>query len=277
MSTSTTDGSEIKPLTENNFSSWFVNIRAELRTKKLWKYTQEPQEESTPAGVTKWEEKAQESADLMTPTISSEVKQRLTEAEFNNGFLMLRHLRELLQPTGLSAFIRLSTEYYTLRFESFKTVTEYLTQIKVLEERIDATQVVLNNDNRTVLCLSMSLPQEYQYLVQIWATMPAVTAVKARQMVLEASRQHSQARESTFQVTRHTTRAETTRCKHCKGKHSSDDCWTEHPEDAPNWFKEKMKESIQEKGEIGRVARKFQARVARSDDFTDGNSTRISA
>ena len=57
--------------------------------------------------------------------------------------------------------MRLSKEYYTLRFKSFKSVTEYLTQIKVLEEKIDATQVILNNENRTVLCLSMLLPQEY--------------------------------------------------------------------------------------------------------------------
>ena len=103
----------------------------------------------------------------MTPTISSGVKQRLTEAEFNDGFLMLKHLRELLQSTRSSKFMRLSKEYYTLRFKLFKSVTEYLTQIKVLEEKIDATQVILNNDNRTVLCLSMSLSQEYQYLVQI--------------------------------------------------------------------------------------------------------------
>ena len=103
----------------------------------------------------------------MTLTISLEVKQRLIEAEFNDGFLMLKHLRELLQPTGSSEFMRLSKEYYTLRFKLFKFVTEYLTQIKVLEEKIDVTQVILNNDNRIVLCLSMSLSQEYQYLVQI--------------------------------------------------------------------------------------------------------------
>ena len=54
--------------------------------------------------------------------------------------------------------MRLSKEYYTLRFKSFKSVAEYLTHIKVLEERIDATQVILNEDNRTIVCLSMSLP-----------------------------------------------------------------------------------------------------------------------
>ncbi len=31
----------IAPLTENNFSDWLIDIRAHLRSKKLWKYTQE--------------------------------------------------------------------------------------------------------------------------------------------------------------------------------------------------------------------------------------------
>ncbi len=32
----------ITPLTENNFSDWLIDIRAHLRSRKLWKYTQEP-------------------------------------------------------------------------------------------------------------------------------------------------------------------------------------------------------------------------------------------
>ena len=74
---------------------------------------------------------------------------------------MLRYLRELLQLTRLSKFIRLSKEYYTLRFKLFKFVTKYLTQIKILEKKIDITQVILNNNNRIVLYLSISLSQEY--------------------------------------------------------------------------------------------------------------------
>ena len=250
---STKDGPKIESLTEDNFSLWFVDIRAELRTKKLWKYTQEPYESD---GIqARWEEKAQESADLMTPTISSGVKRRLTEAEFNDGYLMLTRLRELLQPTGCSVFMRLSKEYYTLRFKSIKSVAEYLTHIKVLEERIDATQVILNEDNRTILCLSMSLPQEYQYLVQTWATMPTITGLKARQMVLEASRQHTQARsngaaqQSTSESSHHATMAEE-RCKHCRGRHPTDECWIEHPEYAPTWFKDEMKELEDELKEL---------------------------
>ena len=174
--------------------------------------------------------------------------------------------------------MRLSKEYYTLRFKLFKSVAEYLTHIKVLEERINATQVVLNEDNRTVLCLSMSLPQEYQYLVQIWATMSAVTTIKARQMVLEASRQHTQARsnsdahQSTSEL--YFTAMAEERCKHCRGRHPTDKCWIENPEDAPNWFKNKIKEIAKEKGDKGRQARKFQAKiaVARDNDFRDDNN-----
>ena len=219
----------------------------------------------------------------MTPTISSGVKRRLTEAEFNDGHLMLSRLREILQPTGSSEFMRLSKEYYTLRFKSFKTVAEYLTHIKVLEERIDATQVVLNEDNRTVLCLSMSLPQEYQYLVQIWATMPAITSLKARQMVLEASRQHIQARSNgdaqSSSDPSFTAALAEERCKHCRGRHLTDNCWIENPEEAPSWFRDKMKEMVKEKGDKGRQARKFQAKVAtrREDDFTDNSGIHISA
>lgn len=214
---------QIELLTEENFRSWFVNIRAELRSKKLWKYTQNiyEAEESTSTStatttvtsigetgespqitaVTRkeqkamkdWEEKSQEAADFMTPTISRRVQLVLTEAEFNDGFLMLSRLQAKLQPSGLSEFMRLSKQYYTLQFKAFQTVPEYLTQIKVLEEKIDATKVTLDTNNRTILCLSMSLSQEYQYLVHIWAVTPSITAEKARQMVLEASRQHNQA------------------------------------------------------------------------------------
>ena len=63
--------------------------------------------------------------------------------------------------------MRLFKKYYTLQFRAYKIVSEYLTQIKVLEEKIDVIKVILDTNNRTIFCLSMSLSQKYQYLVQI--------------------------------------------------------------------------------------------------------------
>lgn len=94
----------------------------------------------------------------MTSTISHTIKRKLTEIEFNDGYLMLARLRTLLQPSGSSEFMRLSKEYYSIQFKSFKSMSEYLTYIKILEERIDVTKVTLDTNNRTILCLSMSLP-----------------------------------------------------------------------------------------------------------------------
>lgn len=83
------------------------------------------------------------------------------EADFNDGYLMLKSLKVHCQLTGFSEFMRLLKEYYTLQYKRFKSVPEYLTHIKVLEERIDIIKVTLDNDSRTILCLMMSLPQEY--------------------------------------------------------------------------------------------------------------------
>ncbi len=210
----------IELLKEHNFGSWFVNIRAELRKSKLWEYTQGVyQSESGTAtmatteetgespqitkkeekAIKQWEEKSQDAADLMTPTISPGIQLLLTDEEFNDGFLMLSRLRTKLQPTGSSEFMRLSKEYYTIQFKSFKSVPQYLTHIKVLEEKIDNTKVVLNTDNRTILCLAMSLPQEFQYLVQIWAVTPSITAEKGTS---NGSRGHSSTQSSCSQPLR---------------------------------------------------------------------------
>ena len=105
-----------------------------------------------------WLEKAQDAADVMTPTISPIIKEWLSEEEFNNGYLMLSRLKARLRPDSESEFMRLSKEYFTLTYDEFGSMAEYLTHIKVLEERIDTTKVVLEGDKRTILCLDMSLP-----------------------------------------------------------------------------------------------------------------------
>ena len=196
----------------------------------------------------------------MTPTISPGIQQKLTESEFNDGYLMLTRLRILLQPTRSSEFMRLSKEYYILQFKGFKTVSEYLTHIKILEEKIDATKVVLNKDNRTILCLSISLPQKYQYLIQIWAITPGITAEKVRQMMLEASRQHTQAlhnsRNSESALKAGYQNKTRDPCKYCKDPgHPSNLCYTKFPHLTPEQFRLKIKDQAKEKGRRGDRAR----------------------
>ena len=121
--------------------------------------------------------------------------------------------------------MRLSKEYYSLQFKQFKSMSDYLTYIKVLEEKIDATKVTLDTDNRTILCLSMSLPQEYQYLIQIWVVTPSITAEKARTMLLKASRQHNLALHNSFDTAYSSHKASQVKCENCGStRHSGDRC-----------------------------------------------------
>ena len=69
----------IRQLNEGNYSEWLVDIRALLRKQKLWKYTQEQAPATlTRAALAKWIEASTETADVINPTISDPVEQRLT-------------------------------------------------------------------------------------------------------------------------------------------------------------------------------------------------------
>jgi hypothetical protein len=165
MSESTASATNpVSLLTSENFSEWMIKIRAQLRQKKLWRYTQEPlSDDSKSTKLSKHEE----AADAIVLTISSSIMQKLTESELNNGYLLLQRIKTILQPTGEAQFMRLSKELYTLQFKDFKTVDAYLTRIKILEEQIDATEIKLEGDKRTLLVLSITLPAQYRSLVQL--------------------------------------------------------------------------------------------------------------
>lgn len=255
----TTRLSHITILKEDNFNDWIIDVRAHLRKEKLWKYTQEIGDKKS----LEWEEKAQEAADFMTPTISPAVKRKLTEAEFDNGYLMISRLTSLLQPKGDAQFMRLTREYYTLSASTFKDIPEFLTHIKVLEEQIDATNVEMTGDKRTLLCLSMALPEEYRPLVQLWSMTPDITAEKAKEMVLEEHRRtmdhekekdtNSTAYAGRFGKQSRPDRPEVGRCPVCQRLgHTKDTCWKEHEELMPDWFKERVARRRQNRAGLAR-------------------------
>jgi len=76
---------------------------------------------------------------------------------------MLAKLTALLQPGGEAQSMRLSREYYSLPYDDTKeSLTDFLTRVKILEERIAATRVTMNDDKRTLLCLTMALPPRFR-------------------------------------------------------------------------------------------------------------------
>ena len=223
------NGVEILRLTEDNFSDWNVDIRALLRSKKLWKYTQEACPEGT-RNAEKWEE----TADLMTPTLSTSVKSKLTEEEFNDGYKMYQRLI-VLQPNRTAQFMRYTREYYSLKYAGDEPIDAFHTRVKVLEERIDKTKVILDSDKRTLLCLQMALPMDrFKAMIQLWEVTEGMTADKAKEMLREHERRHND--EDLEGLGLHGYRAKRQRvstptCTHCHQQgHLKANCWNLHPE-----------------------------------------------
>ena len=185
----------------------------------------------------------------MTPTISGPVKKKLKADAFDNGFLMMNQLTDIYAPKGDAEFMRLTREYYSLRYDDYVLMTAYLAQIKILEERIRNTNVILDDDKQTLLCLGMTLPEHLQYFTKLWAMTPGITADKARNMLLEEERRTKTSEQGSGLAlagvrTRIPSRkvlenADTTSCSKCGKGHKEERCWTLHPELAPEWLQEK--------------------------------------
>ena len=142
--------------------------------------------------------------------------------------------------------MRLTKEYYTLKYDKFESVLEYLTHIKSLEERIQATNVILTPDKQIILCLSMSLSEHLQYLIKIWAVTPEMTAAKATIMLLEEERKGERPKSESMPygygvgLAARTVRSGSERitCKTCKKDHRGV-CWDERPELVSEWLQER--------------------------------------
>ena len=213
-------------LTKDNYSMWLVDIRARLRKKELWKYTQEIYQPSivkeedealTDEQIAQiahekqsWAENAMKAADEMTPRISLEVKQMLDDSHYNDGLLMMKRLEELLQPMRDAQFITLTRELYSLKAVDFSSMTDFLKHVNVLDEKILATRVQLTRDKQLIICMMMALPEAYHSLSQTWSMMPNLTAEQARYQLLEEEKrqQNRKHEQSTAEQPRYQLREE---------------------------------------------------------------------
>ena len=126
---------KIRLLTENNYNDWLVNIRAILRSKKLWKYATESyvsifnsvdskklielEISNAKAENTEWKNKTEETIDYMTPTIDTKMKNKLKNEHFNNSYKMLLRIKEELKLIDDAQFMRLTKKYYSLNIKDF--------------------------------------------------------------------------------------------------------------------------------------------------------------
>ena len=143
------------------------------------------------------------------------------------------------RPRGEGEFIRLTKEYYTLKYNNFDTISDYLTYIKTLEERILATDVVLTPDKELILFLSISILDHLQYMTNLWDLTPNMTADKATSMLLEEERKGEKPKKQLQAIGLAASVVQRPpQCGTC-GKNHRGVCWDERPDLAPEWLKER--------------------------------------
>lgn len=79
----------------SNFATWIIDARAKLHPQDFWACCQIPIPEGAGQALEKRHIKA---ADWLTPSISGPIKFKLTETQLNDGYLMLKKLRQLFTP-----------------------------------------------------------------------------------------------------------------------------------------------------------------------------------
>jgi hypothetical protein len=280
---------------KDNYAIWLIDIRAILRSKNYWNsslsngdtevatataaqlqqakqaYATPPATPATPAATPaasppnhavierrvrrEWQTSSEKAADIITLTLHADVKAKLREEDFNDAFKMMSHLKELYEPSTDTEFFMLMRELLSIRHADFDTTELYLSHLRSLNDRITRTKVDVTPEKRALLTLTMSLPSEFEPLIQVWSLQPTPpTFDEASRQLMEHQRRHSHDQGVSRLSPSHIAMSSLTysyckvcskrhdptaccKCPNAKKPHPIERCWKLHPELRPEWAK----------------------------------------
>jgi len=272
---------------KDNYAIWLIDIRAILRSKNYWNSSlsdgnaevataaaaqlQQAKQAATPPATPaaappnqavierrvrrEWQTASEKAADVITLTLHADVKGKLHEDDFNDAFKMMTHLKELYEPSTDTEFFMLMRELLGLHYADFNTTEDYLSHLRSLNDRITRTKVDLTPEKRALLTLTMSLPSEFEPLIQVWSLQPTPpTLDEASRQLMEHQRRHSQDQGVGRLKPNHLAMSSLThsycrvcskrhdpaaccKCPSAKKPHPIERCWKLHPELRPEWTK----------------------------------------
>jgi hypothetical protein len=187
---------------------------------------------------------------VVTLTLYADVKATLHKEDFNNAFKIMTHLKELYELSTNTEFFMLMRELLGLRYAEFNTTKDYLSHLRSLNDRITCTKVDLTPEKRALLTLTMSLPSEFEPLIQVWSLQPTPpTFDEASCQLMEHQRRHSQDQGVSCIAMSSLTHsyckvcskrhdpAACCKCPSAKKPHPIERCWKLYPELRPEWAK----------------------------------------
>ena len=88
----------------------------------------------------------------------------LKKFHFDNDYIMLKRLHQLLQFVENAQFMRFTKKFYSLKIIEFKNMIEFFTHVKILNEKIAITKVNFTRNKQMIICMIITLDERYQNL-----------------------------------------------------------------------------------------------------------------
>lgn len=127
----------------------------------------------------------------MTLHLSKEMKKKLTDAKFDDGYLLFNKFTELFVETSEILFIRYSKKLFTFNINKIddgkNPIDKFTITIKELDKKIDSCNVNFTFEKRAILSFAISIAdsREYGFFVFIWNSMNNLSFTQAASMFKE--------------------------------------------------------------------------------------------
>ena len=105
--------------------------------------------------------------DEMTSRISLKIKQMFDVFHFNNEYMMLKRLHELLQFVENAQFMQFMKKFYFLKTIDFDNMSEFFIHVKIFMKKIIAIEMNFTTNKQILICMMMTLNSRYENLIQI--------------------------------------------------------------------------------------------------------------
>lgn len=141
------------------------------------------------AAVRKWEAESLKTSNHIVHTINHS---GIVKFDKKDAFKMMTKLASIFRPIGDEELIRLIKKLYITKLSEFKNITEFVSHIKSINEKITDTKVEMTENKRMMVVYSMGLSEHFQPIVKMWRMIPDLTAEKALGSLLAEERRLEQ-------------------------------------------------------------------------------------
>ena len=178
--------------------------------------------------------------DEMTSRISLKIKQMFDVFYFNNEYMMLKKLHELLQFVENAQFMRFMKKIYSLKTINFDNMSEFFIHVKIFMKKIIAIEMNFTTNKQILICMMMTLNFRYENLIQIWNLLSNLTSKRIKNIILKKKRRQKNREMITNMRT--ISNKNKKKCFHYERKsHSENECWKLYFELIFDWFKKNKK------------------------------------